>query len=510
MTSGIAVIGAGYWGKNHVRNFYKLGVLKAVCDTSEEILNQLSKQYGNVKKFSSVEELFSDPEIIGVVIATPASTHYRLALSAMQNGKDVLVEKPLCLSVCEGEELYRLANEKKRILMVGHLLHYHPACIVLKKAIFSGYIGKIHHIFSYRLNLGRFRAEENVMWSFAPHDISLILSLAKAEPVQVSATGTASLRPDIYDTVTLQLEFRSDFRASILTSWLYPAKEQKMVIVGDKGMLVFDDTKKDQKLLYFKDPVRWDGSLPEPVHNQPEVLEVDDGEPLTQECRAFLKAIETRQPPVTDGWEGLRVLKILDAAQKSLLTGGNWVKIDRIRTKPDYFVHPTAVIDHPCTIGEGTRIWHFSHIMSGAIIGPHCNIGQNVVISPGVVLGRNVKIQNNVSVYTGVVCEDDVFLGPSMVFTNIKNPRSHIPRRDQYLKTVIRKGATIGANATIVCGIEIGKYAFIGAGAVVTKDVPPYALVVGNPARQIGWVCQCGERIEPGIVCSKCGYVINF
>lgn len=161
-----------------------------------------------------------------------------------------------------------------------------------------------------------------------------------------------------------------------------------------------------------------------------------------------------------------------------------------------YFSHETAVIDAGCTIGDGTKIWHFSHIMPNCVIGEGCNIGQNVVISPEVVLGRNVKVQNNVSIYTGVICEDDVFLGPSMVFTNVMNPRSAVNRRDQYSKTVVKKGASIGANATIVCGNDIGAYAFIGAGSVVTKAVPDYALVVGNPARQIGWMSAYGHRLD--------------
>lgn len=161
-----------------------------------------------------------------------------------------------------------------------------------------------------------------------------------------------------------------------------------------------------------------------------------------------------------------------------------------------YFAHETAVIDPGCTIGAGTKIWHFSHIMPHAVIGENCNLGQNVVVSPQVVLGRNVKVQNNVSIYTGVICEDDVFLGPSMVFTNILNPRSAIIRRDQYVETHVRKGASIGANATVVCGNEIGKYALIGAGAVITKPVLPYALVVGNPAKQIGWVSEYGHRLH--------------
>ncbi|WP_010516310.1 acyltransferase [Croceivirga radicis] len=162
----------------------------------------------------------------------------------------------------------------------------------------------------------------------------------------------------------------------------------------------------------------------------------------------------------------------------------------------DFFVHETSIIDIGCTIGRGTKIWHFSHIMSNCQIGESCNIGQNVVVSPEVVLGNNVKVQNNVSIYTGVICEDDVFLGPSMVFTNVINPRSAINRRDEYMKTIVRKGATIGANATVVCGNDIGEYALIGAGAVVTKAVPPYALLVGNPAKQIGWVSEYGHRLD--------------
>ena len=181
----------------------------------------------------------------------------------------------------------------------------------------------------------------------------------------------------------------------------------------------------------------------------------------------------------------------------------------------NFFSHPTAVIDEGCTIGSGTKLWHFSHVMKDCSIGDNCNLGQNVVVSPGVVLGTNVKVQNNVSIYTGVICEDDVFLGPSMVFTNIINPRSAIIRRDQYVETRVEKGASIGANATVICGNTIGAYALIGAGAVITKDVPPYALIVGNPGRQIGWVSAYGHRLQfddqHQAVCSESGekYILN-
>ena len=180
----------------------------------------------------------------------------------------------------------------------------------------------------------------------------------------------------------------------------------------------------------------------------------------------------------------------------------------------EYFVHESSYVDEPCKIGKGTKIWHFSHVMKDCVIGENCNIGQNVVISPDVVLGNNVKIQNNVSVYTGVICEDDTFLGPSCVFTNVINPRSFISRKDEYRKTTVKKGASIGANSTIVCGHDIGKYAFIGAGSVVTKDVPDYALVVGNPARVKYYVCECSEKmdfINNEFKCPKCGkeYILN-
>ncbi len=186
-----------------------------------------------------------------------------------------------------------------------------------------------------------------------------------------------------------------------------------------------------------------------------------------------------------------------------------------MNTEKDYFAHETAVIDDGCSIGKGTKIWHFSHIMKDSVIGKNCNIGQNVVVSPQVILGNNCKIQNNVSVYTGVICEDDVFMGPSMVFTNVINPRSAVNRKSEYMKTYVKKGATFGANCTIVCGITIGEYAFIGAGAVVTKDVKPYALVVGNPGRQLGWMSEFGQRLHFGennrAVCPESGeeYVLE-
>lgn len=500
----VAVIGSGYWGKNLVRNFYDLGALDAVCEINPDIKDQLFQKFNDISIISDYQGILKNPDIEGVVIATPAATHYSLAKEALVAGKDVYVEKPLCLDESQAKELCNIAEETKRILMVGHLLHYHPAVRMIKEYIRGGKLGRLHHIYSNRLNLGIFRSEENVLWSFAPHDISVILSLLESMPQKVWATGTATLRHGTYDTACLIMDFPGGIKAGINVSWLHPFKEQRMVVAGEKGMIVFDDRSANEKLRYYREPVAWEGASPRPNKPDPEIIPIPLEEPLKNECAAFIEAVHTRNSPVTDGREGLRVLKILNAAQRSMDSGGLWQQLNDNRDKK-YFAHSTAIIDDGCSIGDGTKIWHFSHVMAGAEIGRGCNIGQNVVVSPGVKLGANVKIQNNVSVYTGVVCEDDVFLGPSMVFTNVKTPRSHVNRRDQYEKTILRRGCSIGANATIVCGVEIGEYAMVGAGAVVTRDVPPYTLVAGNPARQMGRICQCGGKIGDGNTCILCG-----
>jgi len=295
----------------------------------------------------------------------------------------------------------------------------------------------------------------------------------------------------------------------IFVSWLHPFKEQKLIVVGDRKMAVFDDTLTIGKLQLFAHRVDWVERLPVAVKAQAEVVALADVEPLALECRHFLECIETRQTPRTDGANGVAVLQVLEACQRSLEAGGIPVGLARTTPpRPRYFAHPTATIDAGCEIGEGTRIWHYSHVMGSARIGRGCSLGQNVFVAADVVIGNNVKIQNNVSIYEGVVLEDDVFCGPSMVFTNVFNPRSHISRKHEFRSTLVKRGATLGANATLVCGHVVGRYAFVGAGAVVTHDVPDYALVVGAPARIAGWMCECGVRLaesEGGLGCSACG-----
>jgi len=510
----VAVVGAGYWGKNLVRNFYELGALAVICDTNQERLLKISDKYPEAQVATDFEDVLAKPEVEAVVIATPAERHFQMAFAALQAGKDVFVEKPLALTVREAELLQDQAAQHNRILMVGHLLNYHPAVVRLKELVDSNFLGKIRYIYSHRLNLGKVRREENILWSFAPHDISVILNLLGQEPVVVNAMGGTYLQPNIQDVTLTNLKFKSGVMAYIHVSWLHPFKEQRLVLVGEKKMAVFEDSLPEEKLKLYDRGVDWINGEPVIRSKEYEVVDYPDQEPLKQECAHFLQCVATRKPPLTDGLEGIRTLRVLEQAQQSIREQDESV-FKRSQesapppTKP-YFVHPTAVVDEPCEIGAGTQIWHFSHVMKNTRIGQNCKFGQNVFVASNVKIGDHVKIQNNVSVYEGVILEDYVFCGPSMVFTNVLNPRCEYPQdsSEHYLETRVKRGASIGANATIVCGHTIGHHAFISAGAVVTKDVPDYALVMGVPGRVVGWMCECGTRLEfegPLAVCSKCG-----
>jgi len=473
----------------------------------DESRREVEAKYG-IRTTADFSSIIADNAIEAVVIAAPAAQHYQLGKKALLGGKDVYVEKPLALRSSEGRELSELAIQHGRILMVGHILEYHPAISELKRLVRTGELGRIQYIYSSRLNLGKLRSEENILWSFAPHDISVICSLLDETPEYVASHGGSYVNPKIFDTTMTTCQFRSGVQAHIFVSWLHPFKEQKLAVIGDKRMAVFDDVERERKLILYAHRIDWLDRAPVAFKDGGEALPLANTEPLKAECQHFLDCVTNRTTPRTDGRNGVQVLEVLEACEQSLRKNGEPVKVAPIASKPHYSAHATAVIDQPCEIGEGTRIWHFSHVMANSKIGKNCNLGQNVVVSPDVVIGNNVKIQNNVSVYTGVVLEDDVFCGPSMVFTNVVNPRSHIVRRHEYKTTLVKKGASLGANSTVVCGATIGEYAFIGAGAVVTRDVPPYALMIGVPARLAGWMCYCGIRLPEGngaLTCTACG-----
>jgi UDP-2-acetamido-3-amino-2,3-dideoxy-glucuronate N-acetyltransferase len=509
----LALVGAGYWGKNLARNFHALGVLHTLCDRSAATLQAYGTDYAGVRRCQDFDEVLRDAAITKIAIAAPAALHYPLAKAALLAGKDVFVEKPLCLELADAEDLVAVADRHKRVLMVGHLLQYHPAVEELRRMVATGELGRLQYITSNRLNLGKIRQEENALWSFAPHDISVILALAGGQmPQRVRCTGESYLTKGVADTTLTAMRFADGLQAHVFVSWLNPFKEQKLTVVGSRGMVVFDDTKPwQEKLAFHRDYLTWsDGRTPTASKALTTFVTVSEVEPLGRECAHFLECCRTRARPRTDGREGVQVLRLLKAAQASLDRDGEAANPYPVMA-PDFFAHPSAVVSPEAKIGAGTKIWHFCHVMPGAELGRNCNLGQNVVVSPGVKLGENVKVQNNVSIYTGTIVEDDVFLGPSCVLTNVSNPRSQVNRRGLYEKTLIRRGATIGANATIVCGTALGRYCFVAAGAVVTKDVPDYALMVGSPARRRGWMSRHGHPLrtrnqEGQWVCPESGF----
>jgi len=506
----LGLIGLGSWGKNILRNLNGLGVLYRACDTDPSILSERGTHYTDIDFTPTPDEIINCHEIEAVAIATPASTHYRLVKESLLAGKDVFVEKPLAMTVREGEELVEIAEREGRIVMVGHILHYHPAVIKLKEIISKGDLGKIQYIYSNRLNIGKLRTEENILWSFAPHDISAILMLLEEDPVTVSAFGGGYVNRDICDTTLTTLEFRNGVKGHIFVSWLHPFKEQKLIVVGSKGMAVFDDVS-DEKLLHYPHSIAWqEGKIPVAQKADYRTVPLEGGEPLKEELAHFLECIRQRERPKTDGHEGVRVLRVLDAAESTLgqTPVGEALNTPGPTPPTTAFVHESSSIDEGTTIGEGTKIWHYSHIQKGSTVGEQCVIGQNVMIGPDVTVGDRCKIQNNVSVYKGVVLEEEVFCGPSSVFTNVYNPRTFVSRKHEFQKTVVKRGATIGANATIVCGTTVGRYAMVGAGAVVKSDVSDYAVVAGVPAKQVGWACMCGVTLpfEGSVAtCNECG-----
>jgi len=315
----IGLIGLGWWGKNLLRNLYKLGVLHTACDTNSNILTERRKKFPEINYSISFEEVLYNPDIKVIAVATPAVTHYDFVKRTLLARKDVFVEKPLALTVKEGEELVDLAKKQKRILMVGHILQYHPAIIKLKEIISSGKLGKIQYIYSNRLNIGKLRIEENILWSFAPHDISAILMLLEEEPVRVTAFGGDYLNKDIFDVTLTTLEFKSGIKGHVFVSWLHPYKEQKIVVVGSEAMAVFDDLSKEKLFIYPHKIKLISGKVPVVKKADFIPIPTDNTEPLRLELEHFINCVQIRRVPKTNGIEALKVLKVLEAAEKYLL-----------------------------------------------------------------------------------------------------------------------------------------------------------------------------------------------
>ena len=505
----VAVVGAGQWGKNHIQTLNSLGCLAGIVESNDRRIEQFRDKYSNVKVFTKLEDALKE-DFHGFTVATPAETHFEIAERILREKRHVLVEKPIALHVEEARKLKQLAEENGVNLMVGHLLLFHPAIRKIKELITDGKIGRLQYLYSNRLNLGTVRKEENILWSFAPHDISIFQYLIGTNPTEVVSRGGIFLQPKIHDSSMTVLTYPNNVMGHIFVSWLHPFKEHRIVVIGSKGMFSFEDSSEKKEIFFYEKGIDWVKGEPIKRDGPTEIVDYERAMPLTEEMRYFVNHLNGDPIDIADAQNAIEVLDILQRASDCLLTGES-IEPRQLRTslavekKGEYFAHQTCVIDKDVVIGEGSKVWHFSHILAGSRIGERCNIGQNVVIGPDVTTGNGCKIQNNVSVYKGVTLEDDVFCGPSMVFTNVYNPRAAIRRMDEIRPTLVKKGATIGANATIVCGVTIGRYGFVGAGAVVTEDVKDQALVVGNPARQIGWICECGTRLNKQGECAACG-----
>ncbi|MCA8941786.1 MAG: Gfo/Idh/MocA family oxidoreductase [Planctomycetes bacterium] len=323
----VCVVGCGHWGKNLVRNFAALDALALVCDLGEQGRQKAAELVPDVPVTGDLDAVFGS-DVDGVVFATPAETHAKLARVALESGKDVFVEKPLALDQKEAADLVALAQERGRMLMVGHVLEYHPAIRRIVSMVHEGDLGKLQYVYSNRLNLGKIRTEENILWSFAPHDVAIILRMVGSAPLQVTSVGANYITANVADATVSTMLFDNGVRAHVFVSWLNPFKEQRLVVTGSKAMVTYDDVTKE--LVLHDKRVELGDAGPVAVKGEGTLLEFDDDEPLRLECEAFLESIRTRSPALTDGVSGLHTLRVLQAAQRSLMTGGEPVSLHRL------------------------------------------------------------------------------------------------------------------------------------------------------------------------------------
>jgi len=324
----ICVVGCGHWGKNLLRNFHQIGCLYGLFDAMPERRGAFAAQYPGVRVYETYQEVLRDSDVEAVALATPAEEHAPMAIAALEAGKDVFVEKPMALTPEAGEEILETARETRRIVMVGHLLIYHPAVVTIEQLLASGELGRLEYIYSNRLSMGKIRSEENALWSFAPHDISVILRLTGGLPMQVSATGGAYLQPNIADVTVSDLLFDHGTRAHIFVSWLHPYKEQRLVVIGSKKMVVFEETRPAEKLLLYDKQIARNGNGFDATQSKPVAVPYPADEPLRLECQHFADCLRTRQQPRTPALDGLRVLQVLQACQRSLQLNGELVQMN--------------------------------------------------------------------------------------------------------------------------------------------------------------------------------------
>ena len=328
----VAVLGGGYWGKNLIRNFFELGSLVCICDNDLDRLNDLRQQYPSVETTVNYPDVLSDNRVQAVVISTPAAMHHDHAMQAIKSGKDVFVEKPLALDLTGGKEISAAARASQAVLMVGHILEYHPAVKHLKELVWAGELGDIRYVYSNRLNLGKVRQEENILWSFAPHDISIISGLIGAQLETVSASAGFYLQDQIADVTVTNLSFVGGVKSHIFVSWLHPYKEMRLVVIGDKKMAVFNDVDGEDTLKIYDKGIEWRADQPVPRQDSETVVSLPDKEPMREECIHFLECVAKRDTPITGGRHALQVLQILQACERSIGRNGVPVALKEIES----------------------------------------------------------------------------------------------------------------------------------------------------------------------------------
>lgn len=521
----VAVLGATGSGGNLLRILSHLGHTVLVCEPDADLRARIAKGYPKFPKVSSEAEVFSQKSIAAVCIAGPIEQRAALTKQALAAGKHVLVDRPLLCADSEAETLYEQARRAQRILMSAHMLNYHPAFLAMARLLRDGSLGKARYIYVERTHHAHFRREEHAVYGFSPNDLAMVLDLADVNPAGITAVGP-SRREGVADHTTLHLDFPSGLQAHLFHSWMHPFRRHQLVIVGSKQTAVFDETRPwEDKLRLYKSTRNTD--LPSEWDDDHIAVDLTGREPLRGLCERFLDLVAQGDETHAQARLTRRVTQTLNAGLRSLqdrnsrydlpdlsaedtLPGGIPVAaLEQARRTAaatmDHFIHPTAVVDDGVTLGSGSRVWHFAHILTGAQLGEGVVVGQNVMIGQDVEVGARCKIQNNVSVVQGVTLEDEVFVGPSVVFTNVAVPRAAISRKDQFINTRIKTGASLGANSTVRCGVSIGRYSFVEAGAHVTEDVPDHAMVAGAPAQFIDWICVCGHILSKKMSCNECG-----
>lgn len=513
----VAVVGLGERGVLTAGVLSRLGALTAVSDADPQTLVDVGQAFiGSclARLEGDYLRLLAAGDVDAVALCTPPSTWDGMAEAALRAGKDVYLDGPLVLPLSRGQALVELARERRRVLMAGPVLRFSGAFSALLAAIRTGALGRLEYVSGRHFKPtqpGPFAALDDTGPSPLLSQLVLeVLDMVGARPQRIltRATGWRTARvPDVTETL---LECHAGPKVFLHTSHVHPTQALELSILGSEGSAQLSRDDHDRLHLTLHGGAI--DAVPVPPH---------PSEPTAAReasLRHFIEAVADRRSPHQGPDAQLGLWRLLHAAQRSLDEGG---PVDPAQAAaptrtPGGWVHPTVQLDEsqgPCEMGEGTKIWHFSKLLGPLKIGRACSFGQNVVIERGVTIGDNVKVQNNVSIYSGVILEDDVFCGPSMVFTNVGTPRSHYPRQGQYAVTRVGRGASIGANATVVCGHTLGQYCFVGAGAVVTRDVPDYALVYGNPARLMGFTCYCGVRLPFGTAegecqeaaCAECG-----